>query len=146
MEKENPKGYQETQGSEGADLSPEELEAADSFRKTETDEEGPFVIALRAEKTLPDNGISKGVILAVELMFTEDADSIVPGNNVKTFGNIIGTLVEQESTILIPVKPYLTGITFSTRSAAIAGLLSIVIIPVCLLLTGFVVWFRRRKA
>lgn len=124
----------------------EELEAADSFRKTETDEEGPFVIALRAEKTLPDNGISKGVILAVELMFTEDADSIVPGNNVKTFGNIIGTLVEQESTILIPVKPYLTGITFSTRSAAIAGLLSIVIIPVCLLLTGFVVWFRRRKA
>ncbi len=35
MEKENPKGYQETQGSEVADLSPEELEAAVALFKAQ---------------------------------------------------------------------------------------------------------------
>lgn len=124
----------------------EELEIETDFRKTDNDMEGPFVIAVRAEKTVDDNEISNGVIVGVEFLFTEDADSIVPGNNVRAFGNIIGTLVEQESTILIPMKLYTAMMTFSTRTAAIVGLLSVVILPICLLVTGFVIWFRRRRA
>lgn len=124
----------------------EELEVETDFGKKEEDREGPFVIALRAEKTVEDNRVSQGVILAVELFFTEDADSIVPGNHVKAFGNIMGALVEQDSTILIPMKSYSAMMTFSTRSAAIVGLLSIIIVPAGLLLVGFVIWFRRRKA
>lgn len=124
----------------------EELEVETDFKKTEADQEGPFVIAVRAEKAVSDNRISQGVIVAVELFFTEDADSIVPGNNVKTFGNIIGELVEQNGTILIPMKSYSSMMTFSTRSAAVVGLLSIVVMPICLLFIGFVIWFRRRKA
>ena len=124
----------------------EELEIETDFRKSDNDMEGPFVIAVRAEKTVENNEISNGVIVGVEFLFTEDADSIVPGNNVKAFGNIIGTLVEQESTILIPMKLYTAMMTFSTRTAAIVGLLSVVILPICLLVTGFVIWFRRRRA
>lgn len=124
----------------------EELEIETDFRKTDNDMEGPFVIAVRAEKTVDDNEISNGVIVGVEFFFTEDADSIVPGNNVRAFGNIIGTLVEQESTILIPMKLYTAMMTFSTRTAAIVGLLSVVILPICLLVTGFAIWFRRRRA
>nr|MDE7021680.1 Gldg family protein [Lachnospiraceae bacterium] len=124
----------------------EMLEVETDFKQKERDREGPFVIALRAEKAAGDNLVSKGVILAAELFFTEDTDSIVPGNNVKTFGNFVGGLVEQESTILIPMKSYSALMTFSTRSAAIVGLLSIVVGPVCLLAVGFVIWFRRRKA
>ena len=124
----------------------EELEIETDFRKTDNDMEGPFVIAVRAEKTVDDNEISNGVIVGVEFLFTEDADSIVPGNNVRAFGNIIGTLVEQESAILIPMKLYTAMMTFSTRTAAIVGLLSVVILPICLLVTGFAIWFRRRRA
>ena len=124
----------------------EELEIETDFRKSDNDMEGPFVIAVRAEKTVENNKISNGVIVGVEFLFTEDADSIVPGNNVKAFGNIIGTLVEQESTILIPMKLYTAMMTSSTRTAAIVGLLSVVILPICLLVTGFVIWFRRRRA
>lgn len=123
-----------------------ELETETDFRKKEGDTEGPFVIAVRAEKKVGGNRISKGVIVAAELFFTEDADSIVPGNNIKAFGGIAGGLTEQESTILIPMKSYSARMTFSTRSAAVVGLLSVVIIPVFLLLTGFAIWFRRRKA
>ncbi|MDE7277265.1 MAG: hypothetical protein K2N98_10515, partial [Lachnospiraceae bacterium] len=125
---------------------PEELEIETDFRRAEDDQEGPFVIAVRAKKTVENNEISNGVVVAVEFFFTEDADSIVPGSNVKAFGNIIGTLVEQESTILIPMKLYTAMMTFSTRTAAIVGLLSVVILPLCLLVTGFIIWFRRRRA
>lgn len=125
---------------------PEELEIETDFRKTDDDMEGPFVIALRAKKTVENNEISNGVIVAVEFFFTEDADSIVPGNNVRAFGSILGTLVKQESTILIPMKLYSAMLTFSTRTAAIVGLLLVVIIPISLLVIGFFIWFRRRRA
>lgn len=124
---------------------PEELEIETDFNKTDNDQEGPFVIAVRAKKTVENNEISNGVVVAVEFFFTEDADSIVPGNNVRAFGNIIGTLVEQKSTILIPMKLYTVMMTFSTRTAAIVGLLSVVILPLCLLVIGFIIWFRRRR-
>lgn len=123
----------------------EELEIETDFDKTDHDTEGPFVIALRAKKTVENNEISNGVIVAVEFFFTEDADSIVPGNNVRAFGNMIGVLAEKDGTILIPMKLYSAMLTFSTRTAAITGLLSVVILPICLLITGFVIWFRRRK-
>lgn len=123
-----------------------ELEVETDFGKKEEDQEGPFVIAARAEKAVDNDRISGCVVVAVELFFTEDADSIVPGNHVKMFGNIIGALAEQESTVLIPMKSYSPMMTFSTRSAAVAGLISIVVIPAGLLLIGFIIWFRRRKA
>ncbi len=128
--------------------SQEELEAAGDFRKTENDVDGPFVIAMRAEKTVDENRISNGIIIAVDYFFTEDADSIVPGNNVKAFGNIIGELVEQDGTdaLLIPMKPYSAMLTFSTGAAAIVGLLSVLVLPAVFLLCGFIIWFRRRKA
>lgn len=124
---------------------PEELEVETDFRKADDDMEGPFVIAVRATKTVENNEISNGVIVAVEFFFTEDADSIVPGNNVKAFGGIIGALVEEDGTLLIPMKLYSAMLTFSTRTAAIVGLLSVVILPIGLLITGFVIWFRRRR-
>ncbi|MCM1174029.1 MAG: Gldg family protein [Blautia sp.] len=124
----------------------EELEIVTEFGRTENDTEGPFVIALRAEKTVGNNEISNGVIVAVEFFFTEDADSIVPGSNVRVFGDIMGALVEEEGTILIPMKLYSPVLTFSTRTAAITGLLSVAVLPICLLAAGFIIWFRRRKA
>jgi len=124
----------------------EELEIETDFRRTENDAEGPFVIALRAKKTVENNEISNGVIMAVEFFFTEDADSIVPGNNVRAFGDMIGALVEEDGTILVPMKLYSAMLAFSTQAAAITGLLSIIVLPISLLVIGFIIWFRRRKA
>lgn len=123
-----------------------ELEIATDFRKEEDDVEGPFVIALHAEKTVENAEISNAVIVGVEFFFTTDADSIVPGNNVKFFGSIISALTEHRSSILIPVKQYTELMTFSTRTATVVGILAIVVIPLCCLSTGFIIWlYRRRK-
>lgn len=123
----------------------ENVQIMSDFSKTEDDMEGPFVITLRADKSVADGLVSHAVIVASEQFFTEDADSVVPGNHIKLFGSIIGTLVEHESSILLPVKHYSEALVFTTRTVAVVGMISILIIPAGCLVIGFVIWWRRRK-
>lgn len=123
-----------------------DLETATNYEKSEGDIDGPFVIALKAEKSVAEGMVSKAVIVATEGLFTESADEIVPGNNVKLFGSVIGALVEHESSISIPIKYYDTNMIIFTRlTCMIVGLISIILIPVCCLITGFIIWFKRRR-
>lgn len=123
-----------------------DLETATEYDKSEGDIDGPFVIALKAEKAIGSDTVSNAVIIATENLFTENADSIVPGNNVKLFSSVISSMTEQESTVSIPVKYYDTSImAFSTRASFIVGVLSILVIPIGCLVIGFVIWFNRRK-
>lgn len=123
-----------------------DLETATSYDKQEGDIDGPFVIALKAEKTVENDAISNAVIIASENLFTENADSIVPGCNVKLFSGVLTAMTEHESSVSIPVKQYDTSIiAFSSRASYIVGVVSIVLIPLSCLIIGFVIWFNRRK-
>ncbi len=119
---------------------------ADSYGKEDGDLEGPFTIALTAEKTSESGNVSRAVVVASEPFFTADADSIVPGNNVRFFAGILSTFTTHESSVMIPVKSYDASIlAFSTRDVILAGILSTLVIPFGCLVTGFVIWFRRRR-
>lgn len=121
-------------------------EVAESYGREDGDLEGPFTIALKAEKTLGDGTVSRAVVVASEPFFTTDADSIVPGNNVRFFAGIISALVDHESSVLIPVKTYDASIlAFSTRTVIIVGIITVLVIPIGCLAAGFVIWFYRRK-
>ncbi len=61
--------------------------------KSEEDIDGPFVIAVKTEKTIGNEMISKAVFAASENMFSEAADSIVSGNNIKLFSSILSSRV-----------------------------------------------------
>lgn len=123
-----------------------DMEINSSVYKSEGDIDGPFVIAVAAEKNIGNNVSSKAVFAASENLFTEAADSIVPGNNVKLFSSILSSLVEHESSVSIPVKYYdASALIFSTRDIVVVGTLSIIIIPLCCLIAGFTIWWRRRK-
>lgn len=122
------------------------MEINTGFNKSEGDIDGPFVIAVKAEKVIGNDVVSKVVFAASENMFSENADSIVSGNNVKLFSSILSSLVEHESSVSIPVKYYdASALTFTTRDVVVVGAISILIIPICCLVIGFVVWLRRRK-
>ncbi len=122
------------------------LETSESFSKEDGDIDGPFVLAVRAERYLDDGSTSEAFIAAAEQMFTEAADDIVPGNNVQFFDDVLGTLVAHESSILVPVKTYDSStIVFSMLACLIGGVVSIIVIPLACLIVGFVIWFRRRK-
>ena len=123
-----------------------DMEINTGFYKSEGDIDGPFVIAMKAEKIIGNDMVSTVVFAASENMFSEAADSIVPGNNVKLFSSILSSLVEHESSVSIPVKYYdASALTFTTQNIVVVGVISILIIPICCLVIGFVIWFSRRK-
>lgn len=122
------------------------LATSSDYNKEEGDIDGPFTIALKAVKELDDGGLSRAVIVATENLFTKMADERVPGNNVKLFISVLSALVEHESSISIPVKSYyISNLIFSSRICALVGIFTIVIIPLFCLVTGFGIWFKRRK-
>ncbi|MBD5445113.1 MAG: copper ABC transporter permease [Lachnospiraceae bacterium] len=122
------------------------LATSSDYNKEEGDIDGPFTIALKVVKELDDGALSNAVIVATENLFTTSADEWVPGNNVKFFSSVLSALVEHESSVSIPIKSYsITSLIFSRRVCALVGILTIVIIPLLCLATGFGIWFKRRK-
>ncbi|MCM1050194.1 MAG: Gldg family protein [Clostridiales bacterium] len=116
------------------------------YSKSEDDIDGPFVIALKAQKHVENDNYSNVIFAASENMFTVAADDIVPGNNLKLFCGMLSSLVEHESSVLIPVKYYdAESLIFTTRDIVVAGAISIIIIPICCLTIGIIIWWRRRK-
>ena len=129
-----------------ASYSKVNLATSSDYSKEEKDIDGPFTIALKAEKELDEGGLSRAVIVATENIFTKSADEMVPGNNVKLFSSVLSALVEHESSVSIPVKTYdISNLIFSRRVCAIVGVFTIVIIPLFCLVIGFGIWFKRRK-
>ena len=121
-------------------------EMSTDFSKEDGDIDGPFTIALKAEKMLEDGNISNAIIIATENLFTESADTLVPGNNVKLFSSVLSALVEHESSVSIPVKFYdSTYLIFPARVYAIVAVMTIIVVPLGCLIIGFVIWYSRRK-
>lgn len=131
--------------SEGA-YSKVDMAASEDYSKSETDIDGPFVIGLKAEKLTQSGETSHAVIVATEQMFTSNADDIVPGYNVKLFGGIFNSLTQRETAVSIPVKYYEIGnLAFTARAVYIVGIISVIIVPLGCLISGLVIWLRRRR-
>ena len=139
-------GYTSLLQSSAESYSKVNLKTSTDYAKEEGDIDGPFTIALKAEKMFEDGNVSNVVIVATEDLFTESADTLVPGNNVKLFSSTLSSLVEHESSVSIPVKHYdTTQLVFSQRVCVIVEIITIIIIPFVCLVTGFAIWFDRRK-
>lgn len=118
---------------------------ASTFDKEEGDIEGPICIGVKAEKTL-DNGNAVLYAFASAQMFTDNADSAVSGNNKQLFSNIMSTIADHETSVSVPVKSYeMESLTVSAGTVAVFGVLAVVLLPLVLIITGIVIWLRRRK-
>ncbi len=117
-----------------------------NLQKQEEDVEGPFSIAVAATKTL-EEGTATMVVYGCDMIFTDYISQQVSGSNCQVFINTMTSLVgPQESNISVPVKSYaLSYITMTGTSVIAIGVTTAIIIPVSLLVIGFVVWLRRRK-
>jgi ABC-2 type transport system permease protein len=120
--------------------------SADNYNKSENDIDGPFTIALKAEKTTDSNQISDVFIVANESMFTSLADNMVPGYNMKLFSSMISSLAEHENSVAIPAKSFEIGnLTFNAKTVYIVGVVAIIILPLGLLIAGLIIWLKRKK-
>jgi ABC-2 type transport system permease protein len=127
-------------------FSKTDVTSAEDYNKSENDIDGPFTIALKAEKTTDSDQTSDVFIVANESMFTSLADNMVPGYNMKLFSSMISSLAEHENSVAIPAKSFEIGnLTFNARTVLIVGVVAIIILPLGLLIAGLIIWLKRRK-
>lgn len=111
--------------------------------KEEGDEEGTFVLGAMAEKTV-DGKTSKLVWLASPVLL--DGRSLSNYSNISYFMAILTDLCEKESSVTINAKSLqIEALTVSEASANLWGIILIAVIPLAVLVTGFVIWNRRIK-
>ena len=79
-------------------------------------------------------------------LFTDQYDSYVAGNNKQLFVNIMGTIADHEVTVAIPVKSYeMQWLTVAEKDVVLVKTVGMILIPVALVITGLVIWLRRRR-
>lgn len=122
------------------------LENVDSYEMTETDEAGPFALGVRAERQENDETTSTLVLYSSAYLFEDSANQMVSGANLMLFSTTIGNLTENEVSVSVPVKSYEVSTLLVPQSRIVLlALVTTIILPVGLLIVGFVIWFKRRK-
>ena len=117
-----------------------------NFDKAEGDIDGPFAIVISAVKTIDEDTEATMVVYGCEQLFTDEANEMVSGANQVLFTNTVGSFVNAEVNVSIPVKNYeISYLTVPQSKAVLVGLLTVIIVPVGCLAAGFIVWFRRRR-
>ena len=121
---------------------------------------GPFVLGVSASRTLTtgvettgedteDDGNEKTaemVVFSSVTMFTDAADSMVSNANRKVFISTVGKYSDKENAISIPSKSFDLGYLSTTMlDILVSALVTLLVLPVGLIVTGIVIWARRRK-
>ena len=111
--------------------------------KEEGDEEGKFVVGAMATKTT-NNETSKFVWISSQYFLDSRYSSYC--SNISYFMAILTDLCEKESSVTINAKSLqIEALTVSEASANLWGIILIAVIPLAVLVTGFVIWNRRIK-
>ena len=122
-----------------------DVKNAASFEKEEGDIDGPLCIGVKAEKAL-DSGSAVMYVFSSAQFFTDNVDNAVSGNNKKLFTNIMSTIASHDVSVSVPVKSYsYDNLTASTKDVVLFETVVVILIPLALIIIGFVIWFKRRK-
>lgn len=115
-----------------------------TFEKKSGDQSGKFTLA--ANVTDSKSGADITVVASV-LAFSNDADSIVSGQNLALFKGITSTFASSDSAVSIDAKPYTyTTLSVNQSVAIMSETLLVMVLPVALIVIGIVIWYRRRRA
>ena len=125
-----------------------DLENMETTEKEDGDLEGPFSLAVSITEDLGDNKKTQIVYFASSAIFNDQMNATVSGANYELLSSSLSWLcgTEEDSSISIPSKSYdMTTLTVSAGDAAFWSIFVTAIIPVSILLIGFVIWLKRRK-
>lgn len=117
----------------------------DDYEQAEGDPDGPFTIGFTAEKQI-DGKNCMAAVFTSEAIFTDSADEMVSGANVKLFNNVWNALAGHELTVSIPSKSLDSSLLTVPQSGfLLSGLFMVILLPLVLVIIGIVVWQRRRR-
>lgn len=118
-----------------------------AYAVTEKDQvQGSYVLGASAVETESDSKESRlTVISAGSLIDAQITDTFTQLENTTLFMNAVSS--NFEGTLNISIEPKSLAVEYNTvQHAGLFSLLVIFGIPLAILISGFVVWFRRRKA
>lgn len=112
-----------------------------SLTKAEGDETGPFPIAATATC-----GETQLVYLTSSAFVDESINTYVAGGNYDFVINAIGYICEHESAITVHAKSLDTDyIAMTVSEISTWAVILVIVLPIICIVTGFVIWFTRRK-
>ena len=108
----------------------------------------PLVVGAEATKTSSENVTSNVIVFGSYMMFNEQIMSFNSYNNSAYLMNIFNTIADKDDAgITIESKSLEStelGVT-DVSTTAIALIVFIFVIPIAVLLTGIILWIRRRN-
>ncbi|MDD7388277.1 MAG: GldG family protein [Lachnospiraceae bacterium] len=114
--------------------------------KEKNDTDGPFTLAMLAEETTSDDQNTQLVVFSTPYLVEESFVSRYNISNVDLLVNSIGYMCEHESSVTIEAKSMTTEtITPSAAAVSFQALFFVILLPAVLLITGIVIWVKRRK-
>ncbi len=117
-----------------------------TYEMEEGDLAGEFTVAAASEETYNDTTV-RMLWFASDMMFTEQADTIVSGSNTDLFINAVFWAADRNNDITVRAKstmmPYLT-VTTAFRNTMM--ILTAVVLPLAAVAAGIVILIRRRRA
>ena len=128
------------------DLKDSQNKDSQGFEKSSDDVDGPFAVGLSAVRANGDGSQGTLVVFGCDALFTDNANSWASGSNLTMFTNTVGSFVNHEVSVSIPVKSYeLSYLNIPQKTINLIGMITVIILPAGCLAAGFIIWFRRRK-
>lgn len=116
-----------------------------TLEKESGDLEGPFNVAVLAEKTAED-ATGKIIWFSSTGILDEVSDAMVNGSNTDLFINSLSYLSGSVQDIAITAKAVTTPVvTMPAGTVQLLTIISIIALPVILVIAGFVIWLKRRR-
>lgn len=109
----------------------------------EADIDGPFYVGIEAANALTGG---KLIVYSCTQLFTDNISTVSSGTNQLLLVDTVSALVNTDLNITIPEKNYLVDtIMVPNNAIVVIGAIVSVILPVAILASGFVIWFKRRR-
>ena len=116
----------------------------ETLEKIDGDIAGPFNLAVAISETLENGSTTQIVWANTPSLVNEGLD--VYGTNSAMFVNSFGWLCEKQDAISIPVKNFeQTYLELTESQGNLLSAIFTIVLPLAVIVTGFVVWFRRRS-
>ncbi|MCR5799570.1 MAG: Gldg family protein [Lachnospiraceae bacterium] len=122
--------------------------SVDDFNYSDGDPTGPFNIGIVAKKGGYQDATGASYIIASPNVFSDVADEITSNAGSTMFMNIVNNCVDQDAmnAVIVPVRsmdaePFM----ISSSAGLIIFIILMVVVPITLLATGFIIWQKRRR-
>ena len=138
----------EKAGSDGEEQTEEEQTEEEQTEEEQTEEEQTEEGQTEEEQAgeEQDEAETKLAVFSSSTLLDASADQMVSGGNSKLFMNTISWICGHTTSVSVPVKSMsLEYLTITSGSSSFWSIVTIGLIPAAFLITGLVIWLRRRK-